>query len=169
MLLTALGAAVGWLMVAPTGAHTVGAPDGGLGLPLTNWSALHGDLRVAHFFGLHALQLLPLIALLLRQVPGLSTERQVWLVLVAAGSALGLFALLLWQALRGQALLRPDAWTLAALGAWLLCTALAASGGEAAASRAVLQCCGSSCAAHWARPGASLGSCSGLTAMIREA
>lgn len=42
--------------------HTVGALDGTEGLPLVNWSKKHGDLRIAHFLGLHAIQLVPLVS-----------------------------------------------------------------------------------------------------------
>jgi hypothetical protein len=45
--------------------HTVGAKDGTMGLPLVNWSRVAGDLRIAHFAGLHSLQIIPLFALLI--------------------------------------------------------------------------------------------------------
>jgi hypothetical protein len=104
------------------GAHTVGAPDGGPGLPGTGWSTTHGDLRVAHFAGLHAVQIIPMIALLLRGVRPIARKRS---VIVAGVSYASLFAILLWQALRGQTLIAPDGLTIAALAAWLIATTIA--------------------------------------------
>lgn len=40
--------------------HTVGGDDSGKGLPLVNWNREHGDLRIAHFLGMHTLQIFPL-------------------------------------------------------------------------------------------------------------
>ena len=116
VLITVLGSATGGLMVRPTqaqleqaritrtmpvaGAHTVGAPDGGPGLPGTGWSREHGDLRVPHFIGLHAMQILPLFAWLMgRNRPSL--------VLVAGVAYAALYVILLVQALNGRPLFGP--------------------------------------------------------------
>jgi hypothetical protein len=104
---------------SPAGAHTVGGADGGPGLVGTGWSREHGDVRVPHFFGLHALQVLPLVAFGLRRTR-LSEARRARLVMAAGASYAGLVALLLWQALRGQALLAPDGVTALAALAWLV-------------------------------------------------
>ncbi|MEU7976728.1 hypothetical protein AB0B48_32325, partial [Micromonospora sp. NPDC049089] len=97
------------------GAHSVGVPDGGPGLPIVGWSTTGGDLRIGHFVGLHALQALPILAILLSRFATRLDERTRVRLLVVAGGAYGVLTVLLtWQALRGQPLLRPDAGTLAA-------------------------------------------------------
>ncbi|GHJ53722.1 hypothetical protein Nm8I071_30290 [Nonomuraea sp. TT08I-71] len=111
-----------------SGAHSVGVADGGPGLPLVGWSTTGGDLRIGHFVGLHALQALPLLAILLnRFLGGRLDERTRARLLLVAGAAYGAATLLLtWQALRGQPLLRPDGLTVAVAVALVAATAAAA-------------------------------------------
>ena len=88
------------------GAHTVGGPDGGPGILLTGWSREHGDLRVPHFLGMHALQALPLLLLGMRAWRRRRNDAKERTILFLATSAYGLvFAAALIQALRGHPLL----------------------------------------------------------------
>lgn len=96
ILLFVIFAFEGFIMASRLG-HTVGAADGGAGLPVTNWSIRYGDLRVAHFFGMHALQLLPLI--------GYSVARQPRQVIVVAVLYFLAVTGLLVQALAGRPVL----------------------------------------------------------------
>ncbi|MGC2745671.1 MAG: hypothetical protein WA672_21070 [Candidatus Angelobacter sp.] len=61
------GNAIGGYMLA-RGSHTVGLADGGPGLPFVNWSVIGGDLRIAHFIAIHAIQIVPLFAYILSQM-----------------------------------------------------------------------------------------------------
>lgn len=42
--------------------HAVSGSDAGAGIPFLNWKYSYGDLRIAHFVGMHALQIIPLLA-----------------------------------------------------------------------------------------------------------
>lgn len=86
------------------------------GLPVTGWSREHGDLRVAHFMGLHAIQVLALVAIGLRGWRR-SDRVRVKAVLAAAARYASLFLLLLWGALRGPSVIAPDVMTMTALAA----------------------------------------------------
>ena len=117
------GMAVAFLMTSPTpeqldsfagvaGAHAVGVPDDGPGLPLLGWSTTGGDLRVPHFIGMHALQALPLLAFgleaLARRVPALTDPGTRFRVVAAAsGGYAVLLVLLTLQALAGLPVTEP--------------------------------------------------------------
>jgi len=143
-LVAVAGMGLAFLMTGPTaaqlerfqgiaGAHTVGVPDGGQGLPLLGWSTVAGDLRIPHFVGMHALQLIPLAALLLEllagRIPALTEPRTRFRLLwVVIGLYLGVLALLTGQALAGQSIVRPDL-LVTGVAAALLSGAVVASAG----------------------------------------
>jgi hypothetical protein len=116
LVLGLVGAGLGITLVV-NGGHSVGVPDGGPGLALVGWSTTGGDLRVGHFVGMHALQLLPLLAAVLAALvrDRLDVRARRDLIRIAAVGYAGLLALLTWQAYRGQPLLEPDAATATAL------------------------------------------------------
>jgi hypothetical protein len=111
------------------GAHNVNAlADGETRmLPFLGWNMDGGDLRIAHFIGIHALQVVPLAALLInkRRERWLTQGHRVALVCIVALNYAGLTWLTFWQAQRDQSIIAPDALTLGALLALLVATGLA--------------------------------------------
>lgn len=133
LLISSVGMAVAFLMVRPTpeqiaavtnhgprilGAHSVGVADGGPGLSFLGWSTVGGDLRIAHFAGLHAMQVLPFLGWMASRRKGvlrfLTDTDRLALIWTGGLAYLGAVALLTWQALRGQSVVHPDATTIAA-------------------------------------------------------
>ena len=135
------GIGVAFLMTGPTptqltspdgivGAHAVGVVDGGPGVPVLGWSTTGGDYRVAHFVGMHALQLVPLVALavtvLARRVPRLHSDTtQVRVVVIVALAYACGTVLLTLQAAAGQSVVHPSGAVSAASGAILLAASAA--------------------------------------------
>ena len=132
LIIAVIGMAQAFLMTNPTaqqmagleagiaetivGAHTVGLTDGGAGLPVTGWSTQGGDLRVGHFIGIHALQILPLLAWLLASTT-FSAARRSRLIAIAGAYYLSITLLLTWQALRAESLIAPSALTVTVFSA----------------------------------------------------
>lgn len=122
--LALVGLGLAFLMTGPTaqqlddyqgivGAHTVGVADGGPGLPILGWSTVAGDLRIPHFVGMHALQLIPLFAIVLdllaRRIRILADDGVRTRLVIVAAAAFGAALLVLTaQALVGQSIVRPE-------------------------------------------------------------
>lgn len=82
------------------GGHWVGGDlTDATGLPFFHWSTTGGDLRVAHFFGLHIMQALPILGFLFRDFSPLQAR-----CLISLGAVLwtGLAILIFFQALAGR-------------------------------------------------------------------
>ncbi|WP_159477785.1 hypothetical protein [Dyadobacter sp. 3J3] len=81
--------------------HTIGAEDGTQGIPVLNWSKNYGDLRVAHFLGMHALQVIPFLTLILA-----SSKRDVYIISIIYFSFV-IFTLV--QAYQGKSFINQQA------------------------------------------------------------
>jgi hypothetical protein len=102
VLAALLGGAAGAYMSARPGHWVGGLSTDAAGLPIVGWSSTGGDLRVAHFFGLHASQAIALIGWLVSALPPARANRIVNVAGLAWSTAtIALFA----QAVLGRPLL----------------------------------------------------------------
>ncbi|MBA4267582.1 MAG: hypothetical protein C0453_21110, partial [Comamonadaceae bacterium] len=91
-----LGLVLTFVLGAGSGVLLGGAqPPSGTGLPLTGWHLGGGDLRPAHFIGIHAQQWLPLAGLLLIGAPPRPARSGLMLITVLV------VALWLWAMIHG--------------------------------------------------------------------
>lgn len=117
---TSIGMALAFLMTSPTanqladfqgiaGAHSVGVSDGGPGLPFLGWSTIAGDLRVGHFFGLHAIQVAIVLVAFTLALPKVT---RIPALVVGNLTYLGFVGLTTFQALRAEPFSNPSELTL---------------------------------------------------------
>lgn len=110
-----IAAAKAGAQMVESGSHTFGGKDGGPGLPLVGWSSVAGDMRPAHFLGLHGMQVLPVLAVLLARRRSRSESLRLALVRGAGVAYLGLTGALAVQALRGLPIVQWDLTSMASL------------------------------------------------------
>jgi hypothetical protein len=101
LLTVVLGGILGAYMSSRTG-HAVGATGGHV--PLFGWNRSGGDLRVAHFFGIHAQQAIPLLSWALAAA-NLGVRAR-WTVMLGGAAVYGALTLAVFaQAVAGRAVL----------------------------------------------------------------
>lgn len=94
------GSVLGGFMSSRAG-HSVGAIDGGEGLPFVNWSTVVGDLRVAHFIGLHGLQFFLILGFVLAYFQ-INSKSSKWILLFSFILFMGFNVFTLIQAMQGH-------------------------------------------------------------------
>lgn len=100
-----IGSLEGMVMIINQ-AHTIGAADGGPGLPFLEWSTKAGDLRAAHLAGIFGIQVLPLVGYgIHRLMKDRQVVAQVVLMTALAGLWVFVFSRLFSQAMAGRPLI----------------------------------------------------------------
>ena len=99
-----IGSWVGGQMISQM-SHNVGIADGGEGLPLVNWSTVAGDLRIAHFFGIHGMQIIPLFAFWISRRWKATSKNQIIVVTIFGLSYAAWIGYTFYQAKQGMALI----------------------------------------------------------------
>ena len=84
--------------------HTVGVEDGGPGVPFTNWSTIGGDLRIAHFLGLHSIQIIPVVAFYFLKKTNLGLKTRRIISVIATLIFVAILSSIYFQAMRGESL-----------------------------------------------------------------
>src|SRR5262249_4858854 len=95
-----LGGGFGGYMASQTGHWVGGAPTDAGGWWLMKWARDGGDLRVAHFFGMHAMQVLPFVGWLAAR--SVSRRRAIGLVVLFASLYAAFSTFTFMQALAGR-------------------------------------------------------------------
>ncbi len=106
------------------GSHFVGSTEGATRTwALTGWSRESGDLRVPHFIGMHAIQVLLLLVFLAKRI-GVSMDdaRAARQMVVIGGLLGGIWLLTLGQAFAGRSLFEPG---LFQVGLWAALSGMA--------------------------------------------
>ena len=105
LVLFVIGGFEGMIMILNQ-AHTVGAADGGPGLPFLEWSTKAGDLRAAHLAGIFGVQIMPLVGYgMHRLMKDRNIPAQLVLVTAIAGLWTFIFMRLFYQAVAGKPIL----------------------------------------------------------------
>lgn len=99
-----VGSWVGGQMISQM-SHNIGVADGGAGLPLVNWSTIAGDLRIAHFFGIHGMQIIPLFAFWVSKKWKTTNRNQIIAVTIFGLFYAGWIGYTFYQAKQGMALI----------------------------------------------------------------
>lgn len=117
LLLTAIGFIPGFILMAPEHVQVA----------LSHHAfCSSGNLRIAHFIGIHALQIIPLLALYLERFDSqLSIGEQLNILRISGFSYFALIQILTWQALRNEMILAPSRESTQLISIWLFSTFVA--------------------------------------------